>query len=52
MHVSLISAIVIYLVICYSLYLLKPEEIFEKDNIMNYPMICILISIVLALVVE
>lgn len=45
---KLIIAIVSYLVICYLLYLIHPKELFEDKKIIDYPLLCILISILIA----
>lgn len=48
---KIIIAIVIYIIICYLLYIIHPKEIFEdKDDkkIIDYPLLCILISVIIA----
>lgn len=49
---KLIPIIIIYLVICYALYLFNPEEMIGKNDIINYPIICLLLSVALALMVD
>ena len=47
---KIIIAIVSYLVICYLLYVIHPKEIFEDKKFIDYPMLCILISVLIAYV--
>lgn len=47
---KLIIAIVSYIVICYLLYIIHPKEIFEEKKILDYPLLCILISVIIAYV--
>lgn len=51
MRLTLISGIILYLIFCYSLYLMKPDEIMN-NKLINYPVLCILISIMIALFIE
>lgn len=50
---KLIVAIVSYIIICYLLYIIQPKEIFSSSDdkkIIDYPLLCILISIIIAYV--
>ena len=49
---KLITIIVLYIIICYSMYIIKPEQLFNNDTVFNYTTFCILLSVVLGIMVN
>lgn len=58
---NIITAIIIYIIVIYILYLFKPKIMFESNDrsnesidndVINYPMICILLSVMLGCYVQ